>query len=126
MNPAGRVAPISELASAIEAYTHSQRELLECVRRLRAEIHRAVLDNGGLDSPGVPPSPDDWPPPTVEVAAALPFTEALAPGGVGAAARSSSERRSSRNYDYFAELDAKLARLEAQLSEEPLRPSDEA
>jgi hypothetical protein len=132
--------PLLGLADAIEEHTNRQRELIECVRALRAFLVPAPNVDGTargdsllVTSPPPPPvsltPPPVHPPPPVHAAPPPPPVSLTpppvyaAPGSetLGDSADSPPQlllRALKRDYDYFTELDEKLARLSIDLTTE--------
>lgn len=121
--------PLVDLVDAIEEHTHRQQELIESVRALRAFLVPAWTTDG-TDPPdsrfitSPPPSlllaPPVQAPPPVQAA---PATEVL-----GDSTDSPPQlllRALRRDYDYFTELDEKLALLSVDLSNQDVDDVEE-
>ena len=123
--------PLVGLVDAIQEHTHRQQELIDCVRALRAFLVPAQIAYGAVQpdsqliaSPPPPllkaPSPVQAPlPPPPPVQAPPPVQTTSDSGTLAEPVDSPPQlllRALKRDYDYFTELDEKLARLSADLT----------
>lgn len=104
------------LAEMIEGYTQAQLELLQCVRQLRAQLKEgsSSLGTAPASRTAVVTEPTSSGPST-DSAAPIPANAALIEAITASTTSSVSHPRN--DYDYFTELDRKLAALEAKLEE---------
>jgi hypothetical protein len=114
--------PLFDLVEAIEEHAQRQMALIDCVRTLRAFLGPVPTSDGAyqafsptlIGSEPLSPLPTFQPPPPPPVHAPSPkeiSLEVLAESPPGLLVRALR-----RDYDYFTELDEKLARLSIDLS----------
>jgi hypothetical protein len=109
------LSPLVDLSKVVDEYTQTQLELLQCVRELRAMVLEALsfFTEGAPNSElsGLPAAR------TTELPGTSAFSLAEIRPPLKGWTWTTSRSGTFRDYDYFADLDRKLARLEASLAE---------